>query len=289
MWQQISAIWWAQFRTSRNHLPRQTWGSILSTLVSVVWYGGAVTLGVLLTLIIPTQPLSEISRNLGIGLLGVFVFWQVGPLFTMSAGWSLQLNKLLIYPIPKRTLYAIEVFLRLTTAPEMIPVLLGGAIGLLRHREIHGWWGLGLLLFIPFNLFLSLTIREVVLHSFERNRFRELFTVLLVSIGLLPQILLRTGLGHRVQPYFSAVSNSAWSPWAQTAQVALGTASLWALLGLLAWTAVFFVLSHRLFERSLISEDSLRSSGAKRTASSQIRNACRLQGAVGAGPSAPVS
>ena len=260
MWQQIAAIWWAQLRTSRNHLPRRTWGWILATLLSILWYGGAVGLGILLAFLLPQLPLAEIEKNLGIGLLGVFIFWQVGPLFTLSSGWSLQLNKLLIYPIRARTLFAIEVFLRLTTAPEMIPVLIGAAIGLVRHRGLSGWWGVAILLFIPFNLFLSLTVRELVLHSFERNRFRELFTVFLISIGLLPQLVLRTGLGRRIQPYFSSVSQSAISPWGQTAHIALGAATVWEWIGLALWTVLFFQTARVVFARSLRSEDTLRPS-----------------------------
>lgn len=258
MWGQVGAIWWAQFRTSRNHLPRRTVPSVLASLLSVIWYGSAVALGIFLAIILPDISLSRIADTLGIGLAGVFIFWQVGPLFTMSAGWSLQLNKLQIYPIPVGTLYFIEAFLRFTTAPEMIPVLLGVAVGLLRHPGLHAPWGLGVLLFIPFNLFLSLTVREVVLHSFERNRFRELFTILLISIGLLPQILLRTGLGARLQPYFSSIGNSPLAPWGEAAHIALGKATIWEWALLLAWTVLFFYASRVLFARSLTAEDVLR-------------------------------
>lgn len=258
MWQQVAAIWWAQVRTSRNHLPRRTLGSILATCVSLLWYGSAVALGVLLAFALPGIPLSQIADNLGLGLVGVFLFWQVGPLFTLSAGWSLQLNKLLIYPIPRNTLFLIEIFLRFTTAPEMIPVLLGAAAGLLQHRELGGWWGLSILLFVPLNLFLALTVREVVLHSFERNRFREIFTVFLVSIGLLPQLLLRTRLGSRIQPYLNSISQSPWTPWGETAHIALGTASVWEWAGLLGWSLLFYQTARVLFARSLLAEETLR-------------------------------
>ena len=285
MWQQIAAIWWAQLRTSRNHLPRKTWGSILATLLSILWYGAAVLVGVGFATLLPSLPVPEIQKNLGIGLLGVFLFWQIGPLFTLSSGWSLQLNKLLIYPIRKQTLFAIETFLRLTTAPEMIPVLIGAAAGLLRHRELPAWWGLCILLFIPLNLFLSLSVRELVLHSFERNRFRELFTVLLISIGLLPQLLLRTGLGHRIQPYFSAVSNTAISPWGQTAHLALGIATPWEWLGLAAWTVLFFLTARALFERSLASEETLRSSAASAGRAAKPKDLAGARGAWAYAPS----
>lgn len=269
MWQQVAAIWWAQFRTSRNHLPRRSVASLLATALTVLWYSAAIALGILLAVTLPRVPLQQIAPNLGIGLLGVFVFWQVGPLFTMSTGWSLQLNKLLIYPIPRHTLFLIEIFLRFTTAPEMIPVLAGAAIGLSRHPELRGPWGLGILLYIPLNLFLALTIREVALHSFERNRFREIFTVFLIAIGLLPQFIIRTSLGTRIQPYFGVISNSEWTPWGETAHIAIGHATVLEWMALLGWTIVFFYTSRWLFARSLTIEETIRTATPEQSARSR--------------------
>ncbi len=60
-----------------------------------------------------------------------------------------------------------------------------------------------LLLYIPFNLFLSLAIRELLLHSFERNRFRELFAILLISIGVLPQTTAPHASGTEISAVFT--------------------------------------------------------------------------------------
>jgi hypothetical protein len=40
MWNQVSAIVWAQWRSTRNHLPRANLGGLLFTSVlTAVWYG----------------------------------------------------------------------------------------------------------------------------------------------------------------------------------------------------------------------------------------------------------
>src|ERR1700751_5977907 len=125
----VAAIAWAQFRTTRNHLPRTGVGRIPLRFLALIWYGIFASLGVMFVLLLPKTPVHELTQWLPVGLLGVFAFWQLMPLFTLSGGWSLQLNKLLPYPISDGTLFSIEVFLRITTAPEMIIVLAGGVVG----------------------------------------------------------------------------------------------------------------------------------------------------------------
>src|SRR5947209_4480354 len=153
MWQQIRAIVWAQFRITRNHLPRTTVASVALSLASLLWYGLYVWLAIFLAVRIPAVPVSDLRNLLPLGLLSAFLFWQIFPLFTMSSGWSLQLNKIRAYPVLDSALFGIEVLLRVTSAPEMIILLGGATVGLLRHPSIPVWAPVCLPLFIPFNLF----------------------------------------------------------------------------------------------------------------------------------------
>src|SRR3954453_1193032 len=114
MLEQVKAITWAQLRTSRNHLPRTTAGSIVSWLLYSFWYGLFVSIAALLAVAVPQIAIADLKHWAPAGLLAVFGFWQLVPLFTLSTGWSLHLNKLQIYPISNGTLFGIEVFLRLT-------------------------------------------------------------------------------------------------------------------------------------------------------------------------------
>lgn len=258
MWQQIFAIAWAQFRIARNHLPRTTAGSVFMWLLSLLWYGIYVALAVVLATRLSDVPITELRLWAPVGLLGVFLFWQVVPLFTLSTGWSLQLNKLRVFPLRDSALFGIEVLLRLTSAPEMLIALAGAIIGLCRHPAIPFLAPLFLLLFIPFNLFLQLAIRDLILYSFERHRFRELFAALVISIGILPQLVVRTRLGHILKPYFFATAHGYAAPWREAASLSLGSFSVFDPVLLLLWTYGAYLFARWQFKKSFRHEEIIR-------------------------------
>ncbi len=280
MWRQISAITWAQFRISRNHLPRTNLGTMLTWLLMLLWYGIYGLFAVFLTVKIPQIPVEQLMLWLPSGLLAVFLFWQIIPLFTLSSGWSLQLNKLQIYPVQTSALFGIETLLRITSAPEMLIVLAGAVIGLSLHPHVPPGMPLVLLLYVPLNLFLQLGIRDLVLHSFERNRFRELFAVVIISVAILPQLLLRTGLGRTLKPYFFATARSHFSPWNEIAALSLSRGGYLDLLLLLAWIALAFAFARWMFAKSLVSDDSFGSAPVE-IATPQIRGRLRLSNLPG--------
>ena len=273
---QVLAILWAQFRIFRNRLPRTNVGSVLAGLVGLLWYGIFIGAGISFSMAIPDMPLAELRNYVPIGLLGIFLFWQVVPLFTLSTGWSLQLNKLQIYPVSNSSFFGIEVLLRITTAPEMVFVTLGVFVGLLRHPALSFFSPLIVLLFIPLNLFLSLVIRELILHSFERNRFRELFAILIISISIVPQMLLRTGLGRKVTPYFLSVAHNRFTPWQNVGTLSLGIFPLLQITCLLCWLAACYWLARWLFIRSMSFEDTVRAGSADTTVAEKKPGGKRL-------------
>lgn len=279
MWSQISAITWAQFRLTRNHLPRTNVGAVLLGLLGLLWYGIFAGLGVMLGLTLPSVPMQELQRWLPVGLFGVFVFWQVVPLFTLSGGWSLQLNHLLAYPIKDSTLFGIEVLLRITTAPEMILILLGAVVGLFRRPDV-GITACALLLFIPLNLFLSLAIRESVLHAFARNKFREVFTIVIVSIAILPQILVRTPFGRKLMPYLLNTAHAQGTPWREVSVLSLGSSQWYINLVLIAcWTYLCYWLARRQFGKNLRRDEGFRAGASESDlAPERIRKASPLSG-----------
>src|SRR5271167_610592 len=235
---QIRAIVWAQFRTIRNYLPRTSWGAILLTLLSLLWYGLFIGLGSLLATLLPKSPFSALQHFLPGGLLGLLIFWQVFPVMTLSSGWSLELNKLLVYPIHPSTLFLVEVLLRLTTAPEAVFVLVGVVIGLQRHPAMHGVWPLTLLLFLPFNLLLSLAIREWMLRLFKKKRLREVLVLVIVLISVLPQLLTQTSLGKRVQPLYILASRGSITPWHEFSATGLGLPTVLSVGAVLGWVTL---------------------------------------------------
>ena len=137
---QINAIIWAQFRMIRNRLPQTSFGTVLTWLLAVVWYGLYLSIAVVIAAWLPSVPAQALPLYLSEGLLAMLIFWQIFPLMTLSTGWSLDLNQLLIYPIRQSTLLAVDLLLRITTAPEMLIVLVGMSVGLMwrkMFRSVH--------------------------------------------------------------------------------------------------------------------------------------------------------
>lgn len=258
MWQQIRAIIWAQFRTTRNHLPRTNLGTVLMWGLSFLWYAIFLAVGFFLAVRIPVEPLANLLKWFPPGLLLVFLYWQVVPLFTLSTGWSLQLNKLQPYPVSTSALFGIEVLLRITSSPEMLPVLIGSVIGLARHPLIPGWAAAMPLLFIPFNLFLQLAVRDLILHSFERNRFREIFAILLISIAVIPQLVLRSGLAPQAKRYIFNLSGYLLTPWHELGTLSAGRFSASCIALFCCWLVVSYLFARLTFRKSLQEEDTFR-------------------------------
>ncbi len=257
MWR---AIIWAQFRIMRNRFPRSSFGSVLMAIVSLVWQGLFAAVGVFLAVSIPSLSLPFLEQWLPAGLLLVFLYWQTVPLLTLSAGWSLQLGKLQIYPVSHDALFGIEVLLRLSSSPEVLLVLTGGLVGLARHAAIPTLAPLCLLLFIPFNLLLQLAVRDFVGYAFDRSRFRELFSVIAIAVGVVPQLLLRTGVAYKLKPQLLFLSHGTAAPWREAAALSLGHFSLVSIALLAVWTLLAYVLARAQFRRSLAREDRFRAS-----------------------------
>lgn len=257
MWGQVAAIFWAHFRTLRNRLPRTQVASVLFSLFSLVWHGFFAGWAIALAVQLPSVPLTDLQKWIPAGLFGMFLFWQSVPLITLSTGASLQLNKIQIYPVPVHALFGIEVLLRLTSSPEMVLVLLGALIGLLRNPSVPPAAVMCLFFFLPTNLFFSLAIRELVLHSFERNRFRELFAILIISIGVVPQIVVRSHLGSRFAAQFFRFAVLRFTPWQAVGSTALSF-HFTSFVVCLGWLALSYLAARELFRRSLRYEETTR-------------------------------
>lgn len=262
MWNQILAIALAQFRVTRNHLPRTGIGTVLVWLVMALWYGVFAAMAVFLAFEIPRLPRGDLTKWLAPGFLGVFLFWQTIPLLTLSSGWSLELKKIQIYPVRTSTLFGLESLLRITSAPEMMIVLAGTAGGLFSRADVPPFAPAALVLFVAFNLFLQLGIRDLILRSFERSRLREVFAVLIISIGVMPQLVLRTSIGRTLKPYFLGVAGIGFFPWQQTASLSLGVFHVRNILLSIFWTAAAFLFARWTFAKSLLGEDAFRAAPA---------------------------
>ncbi len=268
MWQQILAIGWAQWRTTRNHLPRTSAGAVVSGVIALLWYGMFVGLGAALADVLPRAPLPKIQEWLPAGLLLVFLFWQFVPLFTLSGGRSLDLKKLQTFPIKSNALFFIDLLLGLTTAPEMILTLLGAMAGLLRHPDIPALEPLVLLLYIPFNLFLSLAIRDALRRLFRKNRLRELLGLMIIGLSILPTYLFTSSLGQYSKNGLLRMATGRATPWHALAVLSVQRWTLAAIATTMLWTAVAYGFARWQFARTLVIGDEFndrRASGHSET------------------------
>jgi ABC-2 type transport system permease protein len=254
----ISAILGAQLLSMRTfRLDSRRRGAVFSLLTSLIWYGIWIFVAFLAEDFLASPgPGNLIRRGLPAGLMFVFLYWQLTPMMSASLGASLDLKKLLIYPVEHRKLFVIEVLLRLTTGAEMLLVLAGAALGLLRNPHYGGYAALPrvivpVLLFVAFNLLLCAGLRNLLERLLTHRRVREILMLVLVSVAALPQLLLATRSPMRgVRSLFTEAPGGFW-PWTAVSRLALGSATATPLLILAAWSAAAYIFGRWQFERSL--------------------------------------
>jgi ABC-2 type transport system permease protein len=252
MWNQASAIVWAQMRTLWNYLPRANLFSLIFTgVLSAIWYGGFAFLAVMAAVLLARPAELELVRpSLPTALLGAFIYWQLIPVLMASMGSSLDLKKLLVYPIPKGALFSIEILLRVSTGVEVILVTTGAGIGLLCNPKVPFWAPFWLVFFVIFNLLCSASIRDLVVRTLARKHVREIVVFLFVVAAGLPQLLILRGSEHRLKWLFSG--EPAWFlPWTACARLASGQFTVRSAAVLLSWTLAAFLFGRWQFERSL--------------------------------------
>jgi len=254
----IAAILRAQLLSMRSfRLDSRRRGAVFSILTSLIWYGLWVFIAFVAENFLALAQTEEmIRRGLPAGLMFVFLYWQLTPIMSASLGASLDLKKLLIYPVPPGELFVIEVLLRLTTGAEMLLVLAGAGIGLLRNPVYGGLRAapriiLPILLFVLFNLLLSAGLRNLLERLLTHKRVREFLMLIVVSLAALPQLLLATHQSTRGLRYFFTETPGGFWPWTAVSNLALGSTLLLPLLILTVWVLSALVFGTSQFERNL--------------------------------------
>ncbi len=252
MWNQAGAIVWAQWRSARNHLPRaNVAGLVFTSGLTAIWYGGFAYVAVIVGFLLSRRDeLEAFHKILPAALLVCFLYWQIIPVLLTSMGASLDLRKLLVYPIPHRTLFSIEVLLRVTTGVEMLLLFAGAAVGLILNPAVPWWATFAFAVFVLFNLFFATGVRDLLVRLLARKRIREILVFLFVIAAALPQLMLFRGSESKVRQFFGG-EPSAILPWTATARLALGEFSWLNVSVLLGWTLVAYVFGRSQFERGL--------------------------------------
>ena len=249
----IAAILRAQLLSLRPRARTRKGGAIFSVVTGLIFYGFWAFLGWTIMLFFSLTDSEYFLPALSSGLLFVMLYWQLAPVISASFGASLDLRKLLAYPIPRSQLFLIEVLLRITTGAEIFLPLTGVAIGLLRNPQ----FGVrsapsilsGVLAFASLNILVAAGSRHLLERLLLRTRFKEIFFLAFVLIALLPQFAvafrIRGATLLRLAP-----SHLVW-PWGSAARLILHDATAAGAAGLLLWLAVAWLFSRNQFERSL--------------------------------------
>ena len=185
---------WLSMRTLR--VGTRVRGAIFSVITGAMFYGFWTVLAVIADAFYSNPDnLPSFRMALPLSLLVVMFYWQVAPVVSASLGASLDLKKLIVYPIPRERLFAVEILLRVTTCLEMLLATIGILSGLLRNPAIGGRGAAlrligGALVFITINLLLSAGMRNLLERLLLRRRLREVMMLVVVFAGVLPQLLI---------------------------------------------------------------------------------------------------
>ena len=253
--QQTRAIVWAQWRSIFNRFPRQRAGLALTWFFTLLWYAGFTVLGLAAAWSLPfVKDHSLLLHILDIELLVAFLYWQLMPLLMVSSGLSLDLKRLMVYPIPEGRMFGIEVLLRASTGVEVLLVLAGTTIGLWRS-PIAPWWGpLFFLPFAAFNLCLSAGIRDLLSRLMRKRGVREIVVLGFVVLTQVPNFIIRMVPHEKLSAYarqYSSISAMLPVPWQWTARLAAGDISAAAIGGLTLWVALGAWFGYSQFRRGL--------------------------------------
>jgi ABC-2 type transport system permease protein len=252
----IRAILWAQILSMRLRKGGAVRGSaVFSAITGTFFYVVFAFLGWVLEMLFSSP---EVAANfvqvLSAVLLIATLYWQLAPVITASFGASIDLRKLMAYPIPRGKLFQVELLLRAITSFDVLLVLTGICTGLLRNR-LYGAAAApyiisGALAFIAMNVLLSAGIRALLERFFLRTRFKEIFFLILVLVSLTPQLLMLTNVKKPASLLRFAPSQAFW-PWGTMARLMLHDSASASALAAAAWVAAAFLFSRRQFERTL--------------------------------------
>jgi ABC-2 type transport system permease protein len=265
------AILWAQWRALWNiRAGEGRWGRAIGLAGGAIWYGLWALVGIGAFAVGREIGPDHLARGVPWALLVISSYWQLAPILSASLGASLDIRKLLFYPIPRGELFRVELLLRAFAGMEMLLVVAGGTLGLLINPAVPPWAPLpAAALFIAFNLFTAAGVRSLLDRLMSYKRVRETAIFAVVLLAALPQILIGADLPPVIAHFFSEAPRFLW-PWTAAARLALGAEPALAALALAGWVAVALAFGRRQFYRGLAFDFEARAA-ADRAAGTGLR------------------
>lgn len=254
---QVRAIAGAQFRVLYNRVTGGSVGAgrVLYWVSMAAWYGVVALLAWLAAVSLPAlrtrESLLAVTATI---LMGAMAFWQLMPVMMATSGLSLDLKRLLVYPIAERKLFLVEALLRVSTGTEVLIVMAGVAWGLARSPLTPAWAPAFLLLLVAMNLMLSVGVRDLLSRLLARKGARELVVLAIVTLAALPQLVVVLVPPESLRGIYQRYA--AWMPnlplpWTTVALLSTGTLSVAASAGAAAWMAAAGWFGYTQFRRGL--------------------------------------
>lgn len=258
---QARAIIWAQWRTLLNLYPRTNrWTSALSFVLTAAWYlGWTLAAAALAVKVSSMSNIRMLQVTASYALLMGFFYWQVVPLLLVTAGVSLDIKKLIVYPVPHAQLFLLDVILRVSTGIEVLIMLTGASFGILLNPRLHWWGSLAFIPYVALNLAVAAGVRELLGRMMARRFLREIVMVILVGLGALPQFYLLWGEKVKTLPGMGALpvlvriqqGITSYLPWNPTSDWATGHFTLRGFAVIIFWTFAAGLFGWWQFERGL--------------------------------------
>ena len=252
VWQQLKLIGGLRWHILRNGLRRKNnrWD-----LIGMIWaavFGGALVFGTCFAFYAGTYEFLTKNRPQWIALLfwGLFVWWQVFPLFAAGFGANFEFKTLLRFPLSMRAFYLLGMgygladFAAVSSIAWIISMLVGATVARASVVPV-------LLLVSALFVLLTVTIERLIGSWMEkvlaRRRTRELFFGLfilsMVSLNFLSPIMRRMGSAPNPRS-FEFVHYLWWTPPSLAGSGVAGAAHgdlrafLVGFAGLLIWIGV---------------------------------------------------
>jgi ABC-2 type transport system permease protein len=246
----IAAILRAQLLVMRRTFGT---GMALGIVGGFFWYGLWTVVAAGAFSYMAATPADKLIRVLSLVMGGVCAYWQLMPLVSATMGSSLDLRKLLAYPIPHARLFHVEMLLRLASGAEMLLVVTATGAGLAVNPGTHGIAAIlaALTTLVLFNLLLASGVRSLMERLLARRKLRELIVLCTAALWVLPRFVMMTGFHSTLAGRALTAALAAGLPWGAAAHAALGQLPAAAWPSLAAWTLAAAWFGRMQFERSL--------------------------------------
>lgn len=250
---QVRLVAGLRWRMLRNGLRKESKRLDLIGLIVVGILSAVFVVGLCFGFFAAAYNFLSLGRSGWMSLLfwGIFVFWQVFPMFAAGFGAGFEFRTLLRFPLNLTSFYIISLaygladFSAVASVCWLVSMTLGAAVA---KPAVLPAMLLVVALFVLLNVTLERLVGSWLERLLSRRRTRELFFVLfilsMVSLNLIEPVTRRYGailrpLAQRILPYFSWFPPSlAGKAIASTVQAHFGELLL-SCTGLLLYGAVF--------------------------------------------------